>query len=74
MQRLDSGISIDEAARCSLQADCSTIGTTAFCKIDGFDGRVPVAVEPQPARRDTPSAIDPAAGSSIAPTRSLKLN
>lgn len=69
MQRLDSGISISEAARCALQTDCSTIGTTAFCKTDGFDGSVPVAVEPQPARREAPVAISPASGRAIAPTR-----
>lgn len=74
MQRLDSGIEISEAARCSLHSACSTIGTTAFCKIDGFDGRVPVEVEPQPARRETPIATSPASGRAIAPTRSLKLN
>lgn len=61
-------------ARCSLHSECSTIGTTAFCKVVGFDGRVPVEVEPQPARRETPLGITSASGRAIAPTRSLKLN
>lgn len=74
VQILEFGMKILDASRCASQADCSTIGTTAFCKIKGFDGSVPVDVDPQPARRDTPIGIELATGRAMAPTRSLKLN
>lgn len=74
VQILDVGMKMLEASRCASQADCSTIGTTAFCKIAGFDGRVPVEVDPQPARREAPIGIESATGRRIDPTRSLKLN